>query len=148
MPFCIAVRQSPQVLIVIKKVRSILVALGLSIFIGCSESVPETTMDGIFTMAQADRGKGLFTSLCERCHSVQEFAGKSFDSIWAGVPAAALYARIANTMPLDQPGSLGIPQVTALMAHIFNENGMPAGDKPLEGDVDWLMTVSLARPPQ
>ena len=54
----------------------------------------------------------------------------------------------ANTMPLDQPGSLGIPQVTALMAHIFNENGMPAGDKPLEGDVDWLMTVSLARPPQ
>jgi len=105
-------------------------------------------MDGIFTMAQADRGKGLFTSLCERCHSVQEFAGKSFDSIWAGVPAAALYARIANTMPLDQPGSLGIPQVTALMAHIFNENGMPAGDTPLEGDVDWLMTVSLARPQQ
>ncbi len=147
MPVGFAIRKSTKVLVMLKKVRLFLLALGLSTLIGCYESVPETTMDGIFTVAQAERGKGLFTSLCERCHSVQEFAGKSFDSIWAGVPAAALYARIANTMPLDQPGSLGIPQVTALMAHIFNENGMPAGDKPLEGDVDWLMTVSLARPP-
>jgi len=128
---------------------SLLLTLATALLLGgCADQVPETTMDGIYTMAQAERGKGLFTSLCQRCHSVQEFSGRSFDSIWAGVPAAALYARIANTMPLDQPGSLGIPQVTALMAHIFHENNMPAGDKPLEGDIDWLMTVSLARPPQ
>ena len=125
-----------------------LISISLLFLGSCAEQVPETSMDGIYTLAQAERGKGLFTSLCERCHSVQEFSGRSFDSIWAGVPAAALYARIANTMPFDQPGSLGIPQVTALMAHIFNENDMPAGDKPLEGDIDWLMSVSLARPPQ
>ena len=128
---------------------NLVLILALMLLVGsCADHVPETTMDGIYTMSQAERGKGLFTSLCQRCHSVQEFSGRSFDSIWAGVPAAALYARIANTMPLDQPGSLGIPQVTALMAHIFHENNMPAGDKPLEGDIDWLMTVSLARPPQ
>ena len=125
-----------------------LISVSLLFLGSCAEQVPETSMDGIYTLAQAERGKGLFTSLCERCHSVQEFSGRSFDSIWAGVPAAALYARIANTMPFDQPGSLGIPQVTALMAHIFNENDMPAGDKPLEGDNDWLMSVSLARPAQ
>ena len=119
-----------------------LISVSLLFLGSCTEQVPETSMDGIYTLAQAERGKGLFTSLCERCHSVQEFSGRSFDSIWAGVPAAALYARIANTMPFDQPGSLGIPQVTALMAHIFNENDMPAGDKPLEGDIDWLMSVS------
>ena len=125
-----------------------LISVSLLFLGSCAEQVPETSMDGIYTLAQAERGKGLFTSLCERCHSVQEFSGRSFDSIWAGVPAAALYARIANTMPFDQPGSLGIPQVTALMAHIFNENDMPAGDKPPEGDIDWLMSVSLARPAQ
>ena len=125
-----------------------LISVSLLFLGSCAEQVPETSRDGIYTLAQAERGKGLFTSLCERCHSVQEFSGRSFDSIWAGVPAAALYARIANTMPFDQPGSLGIPQVTALMAHIFNENDMPAGDKPLEGDIDWLMSVSLARPAQ
>lgn len=124
------------------------IATALLLLASCAEQVPETSMDGIYTAAQAKRGAGLFTSLCQRCHSVQEFSGRSFDAIWAGVPAAALYIRIANTMPLDQPGSLGIPQVTALMAHIFNENSMPAGDVPLEGDMDWLMSISLARPKQ
>ena len=131
-----------------RRIGLLLIPVSMLFLGSCAEQVPETSMDGIYTLAQAERGKGLFTSLCERCHSVQEFSGRSFDSIWAGVPAAALYARIANTMPFDQPGSLGIPQVTALMAHIFNENDMPAGDKPLEGDIDWLMSVSLARPAQ
>lgn len=118
------------------------------LLVSCSESVPETSMDGIYTASQAQRGEGLFESLCARCHSVQEFSGRAFDAIWAGVPAAALYARIANTMPLDQPGSLSIPQVTALMAHIFDENGMPAGEAPLEGDMDFMMAITLARPQQ
>ena len=129
-----------------QQLMSAVIVCALLLLTGCAEKVPETSMDGIYTAAQADRGAGLFESLCARCHSVQEFSGRSFDAIWAGVPAAALYVRIANTMPLDQPGSLGIPQVTALMAHIFNENEMPAGDLPLEGDMEWLMTISLARP--
>lgn len=120
----------------------------LFLLASCSESVPETSMDGIYTASQAQRGEGLFESLCARCHSVQEFSGRSFDAIWAGVPAAALYVRIANTMPLDQPGSLSIPQVTALMAHIFDANEMPSGDTPLEGDMDFMMGITLARPAQ
>ena len=123
-------------------------AFALILLASCAEQVPETSMDGIYTVAQAERGAGLFDSLCARCHSVQEFSGRSFDVIWAGVPVAALYVRIANTMPLDQPGSLAIPQVTALMAHIFDENGMPSGTTPLEGDMDWLMSITLARPTQ
>ena len=111
----------------------------------CSDPVPETSMDGIFTAQQAERGRPLFDDLCQRCHSLQEFSGRTFDAIWAGVPAAALYARIANTMPLDQPGSLSIAQVSNLMAHILSENGNPAGDRPLEGDLDYLMTITLAR---
>ena len=114
----------------------------------CAEKVPETSMDGIYTADQAERGAGLFTSLCERCHSIQEFSGRSFDAIWAGVPAAALYTRIANTMPLDQPGSLGLPQVTALMAHIFATNEMPTGNSPLVADMDWLMGITMVRPDQ
>ncbi len=105
-------------------------------------------MDGIFTAQQAERGAAIFETLCSRCHSVQEFSGSAFDAIWAGVPAAALYVRIANTMPLDQPGSLGLDQVTALMSHIFNANGMPAGDTPLAGDMDFMLAITLARPVQ
>ena len=124
------------------------VAMVLMLLVSCAEQVPETSMDGIYTAEQAERGAGLFDSLCARCHSMQEFAGRSFDAIWAGVPAAALYSRIASTMPLDQPGSLGLPQVTALMAHIFDSNGMPAGNTPLEGDMDFMMSITLTRPSQ
>ena len=120
----------------------------LMLLASCTEQAPETSMDGIYTAQQAQRGAALFETLCQRCHSVQEFTGRSFDAIWAGVPAAALYARIANTMPLDQPGSLSLPQVNTLMAHIFDENEMPAGDTILDGDMDFMMSITLARPSQ
>ena len=120
-------------------------AATLILLASCSDPVPETSMDGIFTAQQAERGGPLFNDVCQRCHSMQEFTGRTFDAIWAGVPAAALYARIANTTPLDQPGSLSVAQVSNLMAHILSENGNPAGDMPLEGDLDYLMTITLAR---
>lgn len=112
----------------------------------CSESVPESTLDGIFTAEQAQRGEGLFNQHCTRCHSIQEFTGRSFDAVWTGTPAAALYLRIANTMPLDQPGSLGNTQATALFAHILSENGMPAGDAPLEADLEFMASILIAPP--
>ncbi|MEX0619880.1 MAG: cytochrome c, partial [Pseudohongiellaceae bacterium] len=104
----------------------------LILLAGCGEQAPETTLDGIYTTAQAQRGEGLYAQHCARCHSIQEFSGRMFDTVWTGTPASALYLRIANTMPMDQPGSLGTRQVTALMAHIFAENHMPSGDTPLE----------------
>lgn len=112
----------------------------------CTEQAPESTLDGIYTTDQAERGAGLFTQHCARCHSIQEFSGRMFDTVWSGTPASALYLRIANTMPMDQPGSLGTSQVTALMAHIFAENNMPAGNAALEGDLEWLTSIRIAQP--
>lgn len=117
----------------------------LLLLAACAEQLPETTADGIFTASQAQRGEGLFEQHCARCHSIQEFTGRAFDTVWAGTPAAALYLRIANTMPMDQPGSLGTDQTTALMAHILASNGMPSGEAPLPGDLEWLSGILIAR---
>ena len=122
--------------------------VALALLAGCGEQPPETTMDGIYTAAQAERGAGLFEQHCARCHSLREFSGPMFDTVWTGTPAAALYLRIANTMPMDQPGSLGTEQVSALVAHIFAANGMPAGEAPLPGDPEWLAGIRIARPEQ
>ncbi|MCG8414315.1 MAG: hypothetical protein MI746_08865 [Pseudomonadales bacterium] len=116
----------------------------LMLLVACSEQAPESTLDGIFTAEQAQRGEGLFNQHCTRCHSIQEFTGRSFDAVWTGTPAAALYLRIANTMPLDQPGSLGNSQATALFAHILSENGMPAGESPLEADLEFMAGILIA----
>ena len=45
---------------------------------------------------------------------------------------------------MDQPGSLGTEQTTALLAHILDSNGMPSGDKPLTGDLSWLTGIQMA----
>ena len=68
----------------------------------------------------------------------------AFNTVWAGTPASALYLRIANTMPMDQPGSLGTEQTTALLAHILDSNGMPSGNQPLPGDLPWLTGIQMA----
>ena len=125
----------------LKRLGTIAIAAGLS---HCAEQPPQTSADGIFTAAQADRGAALFGQYCARCHSIQEFTGPAFNTVWAGTPASALYLRIANTMPMDQPGSLGTEQTTALLAHILDSNGMPSGNQPLPGDLPWLTGIQMA----
>ena len=120
-------------------------AVAVMLLVGCGQQAPDSTLDGIFTSAQAQRGEGLFETLCARCHSIQEFSGRSFDTIWAGTPLTALYVRIANTMPLDQPGSLSNNQSLALTAHILASNGMPAGDSPLQANLEWLSGILVAQ---
>lgn len=110
----------------------------------CGERAPDSTQDGIFTAAQSERGQSLFNTHCVRCHSIQEFRGPAFNTLWAGTPLSALYVRIANTMPLDQPGSLGTAEATAITAYILEENGMPAGESALSGDLEWLMGIRVA----
>ena len=128
------------------RIRTAASAITLVLLAGCGEQAPESTLDGIYTAEQAARGQGLFTTHCQRCHSIQEFSGRMFASVWTEVPASALYYRIANTMPMDQPGSLGNTEVTALMAHIFSTNGMPAGNTPLEANLEWLNTIPMRQP--
>ena len=126
---------------ILKRLGTLAIAAGLS---HCAEQLPQTSADGIFTTAQADRGAALFGQHCARCHSIQEFTGPAFNTVWAGTPASALYLRIANTMPMDQPGSLGTEQTTALLAHILDSNGMPSGNQPLSGDLPWLTGIQMA----
>ncbi|MCI5105239.1 MAG: cytochrome c [Pseudomonadales bacterium] len=116
----------------------------LALLAACSEPAPTSSGDGIFTAAQAERGEGLFNTHCVRCHSIQEFRGPAWNSIWAGAPLSALYVRIANTMPLDQPGSLGSTEATAITAHILAANGMPGGEELLSGDLQWMTGISLS----
>lgn len=110
---------------------------------GCSGGPPDSTLDGLYTTEQAQRGEALYAQHCARCHSRQEFSGRLFDSVWSGQSLYALYNRIATTMPMDQPGSLGTSQVSALTAHILALNGMPPGDREIIGEEDWLAPILI-----
>jgi len=129
------------------RVMALTLAAGLAALLtGCSGEGPESTLDAVYTAEQAQRGARLFDQHCARCHSREEFSGRMFDTIWTGQSLHPLFDRIATTMPMDQPGSLGNDQVTALLAHLLALNDMPSGNDGLIADREWLASIRIELP--
>jgi mono/diheme cytochrome c family protein len=71
--------------------------------------------DGVYTGAQADRGKALYAKSCAACHgsaldgsgAAPPLAGADFKGDWNGQTLNDLFEKTQTTMPADQPGSLG-----------------------------------------
>jgi S-disulfanyl-L-cysteine oxidoreductase SoxD len=99
-----------------------------------------TTKDRVYSTAQAASGKAIYTKNCSSCHSDSltggmnespALKGDQFISDWDGKPLRGLYSRILTTMPQDDPGSLTNQEVLDITAYILQQNGYPAGQKPL-----------------
>src|SRR4051794_12794039 len=108
---------------------------GLGLYSGlCAQSL----RDGVYTEAQAERGKALYPEHCDRCHGEEmegdeapALAGEEFLLDWKGLTLADMFQRIRVAMPGDRPGSLTPQQTADLMAFILRENRFPAGKQEL-----------------
>jgi mono/diheme cytochrome c family protein len=89
-----------------------------------------TTLDGVYTEEQAERGAEVVEDVCRECHDDEEFVG-AFIRSWAGASVAALYDDIYSLMPEDQPGSLPPQQYADVIAYILQLNGLPPGETEL-----------------
>jgi len=94
--------------------------------------------DAVYSAAQAERGRQLYTAQCAECHgsalegtSGPPLAGESFLSNWSSRPLLGLVEKIQNTMPFDRPSSLSRPQSTELTAFILQAGKFPAGTTDL-----------------
>jgi len=90
---------------------------------------------GPFTQAQATAGHQAFDDNCAPCHlqdmsgtnDAPALAGAPFMGAWGKRTTAALYSKIATTMPLGAGGSLSQKQYTDIVAYILERNGAHAG---------------------
>ena len=100
-----------------------------------------TTNDGIYTKEQADKASAQYAKICADCHPFT-VAGKKkpkdrplgeepFFEEWEGRPVADLINNIHLTMPNDGSATLTEQEATDLTAYILQQNGFPAGKKPL-----------------
>ena len=105
-----------------------------------------TTLDGVYTEAQAARGAEVTEAVCRECHDDEEFVGAIIRS-WAGASVAALFDDIYSLMPEDQPGSLPVQQYADVIAYMLSVSGMPAGDEELPPDSQNLARIVI-RPRQ
>ena len=133
------------------------------IFVTCAGSVVASTQqaaagksvwDGVYTTAQADRGKKLFGENCVECHmdnlrgdggDIPTLVGDEFLTEWADKSLDALFRRAQSTMPQDSPGSLPAQTYVDILTYVLQANKLPAGKVELKGDAVLMKAITIKK---
>lgn len=105
--------------------------------------------DGVYTAAQAERGKQIYAGHCARCHgddlatSRNPLAGDRFAEHWESRTLADLFRRIRDTMPAGQVTAIEDFQKLDAMVYLMQQNGFPEGRAELTPDAGALATVRI-----
>ncbi len=106
--------------------------------------------DGVFTQAQADRGKASYDAECAICHGGElgggdvppALVGEQFMGEWENVDT--LFDRIRKTMPANgKVGQLSRQVNSDITAFILSYNGYPAGKAELDTKDEVLSTIRI-----
>jgi hypothetical protein len=103
-----------------------------------SAAPARTTLDGVYSKAQAQRGARTYRDICAQCHEGGEpdalpLIGADFVERWREAPLSFLHGFFSRNMPGDEPGTLKPDVYLDALAFLLQENGYPAG-KELKAD--------------
>jgi mono/diheme cytochrome c family protein len=112
---------------------------------------PRTVWAGVYTEAQAVRGKQAYIDNCASCHGeglqgadlAPALKGEDFLLRWSAQPVHGLATAIAKTMPLTAPGSLSDALNADITAYVLQVNKFPAGKTELPSDEAGLKSIDL-----
>ena len=102
-----------------------------------------STLAGVYTDAQADRGEGVFKKSCLECHVPADYQGDAFKSKFVGGSVFDMFEDIRTSMPQSDPGSLPKQQYADLLAYLFKLNGLPSGKAELGIEPDSLKKIKV-----
>jgi len=113
-------------------------------------SVPsgQSTLSGVYTDAQATRGRYVYIGSCKNCHSVDSHTGSTFAKFWKGKHLSDLFDYVSTKMPKNDPGSLAPEDVADVVAYLLKMNTMPVGKEELYPDVDSLKKFRIEVKPR
>jgi cytochrome c5 len=107
---------------------------------------------GVYTDAQAARGKKEFESACIRCHggdlggvSAPALKGDRFMQSFGNGSVDQLYLKIRDTMPPNFGTSISDDAKIDVVAYILQTNGYPSGARELPKSGDELSSVLIVR---
>jgi mono/diheme cytochrome c family protein len=130
--------------------KKLLPALFLSLV--TTAAYAASTWDGVYSDAQAQRGRQQYLQHCSLCHSVSLQGNNEsppligqFMPDWEGAPLSDLYDFISTTMPLDKPGSLNAAAYTDIVAYLLKANGFPSGQTELQPQALQSIRFDLTR---
>ncbi len=107
--------------------------------------------DGVYTEAQAARGKALYAESCASCHGGEltggemapPLAGGEFMAGWDGLTIGDLFERVRISMPQNSPGSLSGQQNADILAFMFSANKFPPGAAEMPKEAGILKQIKF-----
>ena len=116
---------------------------------------PTSVLDGIFTEAQAERGRVGYDAHCAECHGeglgggemAPGLTGVAFRFRWRGLKVADIYDSVQSTMPPEEPATLGDQAYIDVVAFLLSANGYPTGDRELTAESRLLEGIAVERMP-
>jgi mono/diheme cytochrome c family protein len=114
----------------------------------------KTTLDGVYTAAQATRGQKIYADSCASCHGddlsgggqTPALAGKDFNVDWNDLAMSDLFDRTHGTMPADKPGTLTPVQTADVIAFLLQKGNFPAGSAELPVEAAALKGIKFVSP--
>lgn len=105
-----------------------------------TEETPRTSLDGVYTLEQAEEGQVVYQRVCAECHAKDEYTGDMMAG-WEGAPLYDLWDIITTTMPENNPGSLSRSEYAGVLAYILRLNDMPPGAEELSTRTSALRNI-------
>ena len=108
--------------------------------------------DGVYTEAQAARGKTVYVEQCVECHKedlrgdqqmTPSLVGVAFTFRWKDKNLYDYFVGMRNTMPQSAPGSLSEETYADLVAYLLSEIGYPPGQRELPKDTTALKGIAI-----
>lgn len=132
----------------------LLIAAGVIAMVAvlAAQDVTRSVWDGVYTDAQAERGRQIYLDHCVKCHGpglmgggagAGPLQGAVFSSNWNGVPLGAMLDRVRTTMPQDKPMTLSRQQTADVLAYVFSVNKFPSGKTELSRQTEILNTIAF-----
>jgi quinoprotein glucose dehydrogenase len=131
-------------------------ALALAVSVGIGVRAQEggrKIWDGVYSEAQAARGKPAFETSCGRCHN-NELAGSErapalkgdgFWAHWENDSLDRLFTKIRDTMPAGGIESVTDAGKLDILAYVLSKNGAAAGKDELSLDGNALDQITIVR---
>lgn len=107
-----------------------------------------TTRDGVFSAAQADRGRSVYSRVCAECHTRSEFSREEgVQGNWQGRTFFSVFQEIRSSMPDDNPAGLPRQDYLDVLAYLLRQYGYPAGESDLPPTDEGMQTIRIVAPP-
>jgi mono/diheme cytochrome c family protein len=119
------------------------------VFIAAAQP-PLTIREGMYSAAQARRGRAVYEMHCSRCHgndlngvSGSALEGEGFMRHWEGRTVERLFRKIRDTMPPQGGDSIADGDTLDVVAYVLQQNGFPDGAMELASDPAVLADIQI-----